>query len=210
VNNPPRRTPGLAAEIQLVLGYAFLTLRPNGKPPKLRLPNTEPTPVGDWDDQSLRHLIEEGRRQIDRAVNDVDRFRTRGQVVFTTALALLSLMVAGLGRVIDDGSLGHFLIWVTAICIGAVGAAAAFGAAFCRTDMRNVRLDQLHPDGPDLAKSARRNSIEWLAEGYLEASNWNNAAVAGLVTVVRDSVFLITWSALLYGGLVIELVLAAD
>jgi hypothetical protein len=196
----------LMVEVGLVLGYAMLALRPSGQPPRLPYATATTVSLDSWDDASLARVVEEGRREIDRVVTDVDRFRTRGQVVFTTALALMGIIVASLQRIINDGGLSHFVAWALSLAVGALGAAAAFGSAFGRTDLKQIRLDQLLPDPAVTASDgSERRSLRWLAEGYMEISPWNSASVSGLVTVVRDAVFLIAVSALLYGGTMIAL-----
>lgn len=83
--------------------------------------------IDDWSPEEQHLLIEEGRRQIDRQVDDLERVRTRAQVLLALALALVGTTGALLDSILTVDHPVLWTIWGLAVFFGAwaaIGAAA--------------------------------------------------------------------------------------
>ena len=113
--------------------------------PALENPNS-PGDMAGFDEESLRIVIEEGRRQVD---SQSERFRhatDRGQVVLTVALALLGFLAAQLDRVSKvhaDRLWVFWAVWGAAALVSLIGTAAAAAAVVVKADFLAVDTTQI-------------------------------------------------------------------
>lgn len=92
----------------------------------------KPGDLAGWSSDDRELLVEEGRRQLDRQGNEIERIRTRAQVLFAIAIALLGGAGGLAGKVDSVGSIVLWGVWGAAIVVGAwatLGAAAVVTVA---------------------------------------------------------------------------------
>src|SRR5216683_1643389 len=56
----------------------------------------KPDPLEKWEEQDLKLMIEEGRRQLDRQFSDLEHTRSRAQWVFTVGAAVAASLAGAL------------------------------------------------------------------------------------------------------------------
>ena len=147
--------------------------------PGARLPNFEVHPgtrgsLEGWEDDDLQLLIDEGRRQFDRQLGDLDRLRGRAQFLFTIGLALAGAIASQAG---SSNCLGATLPWVIGL---AASAFAVLGAAAIMTG----RADFEMIDSAALSRYDRPVRRP-LAEDYAEMLRTGEETVATRLSLFR-------------------------
>jgi hypothetical protein len=100
---------------------------PNAGAPAQVADRNKPGDVSGWGSDDLDALIEEGRRQLDRHHDDLERIRARSQILLALGLALVGTVAALDDRVSSSGSDVARILWAAALVTGAwsiLGAAA--------------------------------------------------------------------------------------
>jgi hypothetical protein len=77
---------------------------PNKAAPSLVADENEPGEMDGWDEDELRILIDEGRRQLDRQHEDLERIRGRSQVLLAFGLALEGSIASLQSQLVDRAS----------------------------------------------------------------------------------------------------------
>ena len=166
-------------------------LWPGKAVPVYEVHNIEPGDLHDWSDEDLTILVEEGRRQISRQSEDLERVRGRAQFLFITTLGLLSLLLAAVGDIASVDSPWAFLIWsfgVLTVAFSLLGAVAVVVANKEVGIIDTARLSRQHnPILPELAAA--------YARVVRKGENTN----ATQITVYRDAVLLVLVGATLSG-----------
>lgn len=134
-------------ELKLYFRFVLSLLSP-GNP--MRPPSTygdlKPSAIDDWSEDEVELLLVEGRRQLDSLAVGLEQIRSRGQYVFTIALALLVAVGAGGGRFVEN--LGLLFIWFTGatfILLAFLGAAATYAATGVVSAVDVVLLTSVKP-----------------------------------------------------------------
>lgn len=180
---------GRFAEARLYLIYCAALLHPGRTVPTF----TQTAPVSiDLDthtDDEFALLIEEGRRQLDRQMADLERIRNRAGALATVSLALTAAVVTKTADILDH----HWILialWAFACALALLAVAGAASvlsarAVFGYTDTK------LAAEGP---RPLRR----YLAEAYAESVTLGEETVRTFLTVFRDAVTLTVSSALIF------------
>ncbi|MGA5418012.1 hypothetical protein [Streptomyces pseudogriseolus] len=180
---------GRFAEARLYLVYCAALLHPGHTMPTFAEPEPYTRNVPPLSDEELGLLIEEGRRQIDRQMADLDRIRNRAGVLATVALALIAAVMGKLADVLEQ-HWSLIALWA-ASCAMAVfsvaGAASVLSAraVLGRTDTR-------------LAAQGTRPMRASLAEAYVGTVSIGEETVRTFLTVFRDAVTLVVAAALAF------------
>lgn len=190
---------GRFAEARLYLVYCVALLHPGHTMPTFAEPEPHTRNVPPLSDEELGLLTEEGRRQVDRQMADLDRIRNRAGALATVALALIAAVMGKFADVLDQ----HWVLialWA-ASCAMAVfsvaGAASVLSAraVLGRTDTR-------------LAAQGTRPMRASLAEAYVGTVSIGEETVRTFLTVFRDAVTLAVMAALAFfivlGGLALN------
>lgn len=157
------------------------------------LPNpNSPGDMSGFDEESLRLVIEEGRRQLD---SQAERFRhatDRAQVLLTVALALLGFLAAQIDHL--DGLHGyrHWLFWAAwglAVLLALTGTAAAAATVVVKADFDAVDTTQISAWTPPVLRQ--------LADDYAHVVRTGEVTVAARVTIFRQATRIIVWSAII-------------
>ncbi|MFE6699190.1 hypothetical protein [Streptomyces sp. NPDC057718] len=164
-------------------------LHPGHIMPTFAEPEPHTRNVPPLSDEELGLLMEEGRRQIDRQMADLDRIRNRAGALATVALALIAAAMGKLADVLDQNWV-LIALWA-ASCAMAVfsvaGAASVLSAraVLGRTDTR-------------LAAQGTRPLRASLAEAYVGTVSIGEETVRTYLTVFRDAVTLAVAAALAF------------
>lgn len=182
----------LRDESRIYAQHVLCLVLPGRRVPVLEVHPNEPDTIDDWDSDDFKLLIEEGRRQLDRQLRDLERIQNRSQFLFTTALGLLVLAVATAKQVANRGNVIVFCAWILAlglIVLSILGAAA----------LMTVRSD-LGMIDTALATSLPRPVDKALAAAHARAVRPGENTVATRLTVYRDAVYLLIVGAAFFAG----------
>lgn len=187
-------------EASVYLRHVLVLLWPGGDPGGFTVHPSGPGDVAGWSEDSLRLLVEEGRRQLDRQRSDFDSTQGRAQFLFTAAVALLAVFSSqvGLLRNVSGFLVASWAAGLLAILLGLLGAAA----------LMSTRGMFGMVDACLLSRETDPPVLQAVAQGYANAVPVGENTVATRVTVLRDAVFLTTVGGASQGALWVFLSLA--
>lgn len=180
---------GRFAEARLYLVYCVALLHPGHTMPTFAEPEPHTRDVPPLSDEELGLLMEEGRRQIDRQMADLDRIRNRAGALATVALALIAAVMGKLADVLDH-HWSLIALWATSCAMAVLSVAGAASilsarAVLGRTDTR-------------LAAQGTRPMRASLAEAYVGTVSIGEETIRTFLTVFRDAVTLAVAAALAF------------
>lgn len=143
----------------------------------------------DWSNEERRLLIDEGRRQLDRQRDDLERIRTRAQVLFAASLALGGVVASLYDAIRDASCTVVWVLWAVALLLAAWSAAGAAATAVVRADMEVIHVAVLSRREPPIESE--------LAADYAAAVRAGENAVAVRLTNLRWAVSYLLAAALL-------------
>jgi hypothetical protein len=184
----PGRLTNLKQEARIYLRHVLALFLPGIYVPVFEAYRIEPSPLDGWQDQDFNLLIDEGRRQLDVQREELERVRARGQFLFTTAGALLAVMLGFGRRVVRHESITLFLLWsfgALLVTLGLLGAASLMTARgeFGAIDTR-------------LLSATRPPVLEDLARAYPEQVGPGENTLATRIAVFRDAATLVVLGAI--------------
>jgi hypothetical protein len=128
---------------------------PNKKAPALVADQNEAGELSGWREEDLRLLVEEGRRQLDRQHDDLERIRGRAQVLLAFGLALEGAVASLQASVVSADIFSVWFCWVVAILAGGWSVLGAAATSVVRADMQMIHAAVLSrraaPILPELA-----------------------------------------------------------
>ena len=178
-------------EVAVYLAHVGALFRPGVRVRPFRV---HPGAVGSlegWSDDDFQLLVEEGRRQLDRQRTDLDRLQSRSQLLFTTAVALLALLVSESGVVHRHG-IGVVVLWYLGLVLIVVGLLGSAALMSVRSTFGMIDAALLSQQTPPVLRSVARAHAEGVAEG--------ENTVGTRLTVFRDEVMLVVVGAALQAG----------
>jgi len=128
----------LKSELWVYLRHVAALFWPNAKAPALDSDPTQPGDISTWSEPELDLLIEEGRRQIDRQHEDLERIRTRAQVLIAFGLALEASIASFYDRVTESPDCLVWFVWGLSIATGAWSILGAAATSVVRADMEMI------------------------------------------------------------------------
>jgi hypothetical protein len=177
-------------ESVVYLQHVLALFRPNRPVPSFDAYRQTPGDLKDWSDADFKVLIDEGRRQLDRQRQDLERLQGRSQFLFTTSLALLVVTMALLTGVLKEDNEFLTATWVLGtlmIGVSMFGAAALFVA---RAELAAIDAANLSWQEPPIAKT--------LAEAYSRMMVTGENTLATRLTVYRQAVLLLLLGAAIH------------
>ncbi|MEU8205858.1 hypothetical protein [Streptosporangium sp. NPDC049046] len=172
----------LPSEVTVYLRH-LSGLWPGRKVPVFALHRVEPGEMRDWDSVELTLLVEEGRRQLDRQLSDLEQIRGRAQFLFPTALALLLVVLASVQTITAAPTPWSFVVWcvsITSTMLGLLGSAAV---TVVRKEIGTIDSTRLSRQSPPI--------LPILALSYARTVRIGENTVATHITVFRDAVLLV-------------------
>jgi hypothetical protein len=163
---------------QIYFWHVLGLLAPGQEIPVYAAHQIKPTPIDSWEDDDLEKMVEEGRRQLDRQLGDLERIRGRAQWLFTVSAGI----TAALGGALTSAQLGGALlaVWVLALVVLLLGAGAAAGIMTVRADFATIDTAKL--------SQAERPLLKSLATNYSRMLGRGENTVATRLTVFRQAV----------------------
>ncbi|MFB7852343.1 hypothetical protein ACFC34_35745 [Streptomyces sp. NPDC056053] len=180
---------GRLAEARLYLVYCAALLHPGHTMPTFAEPAPHTRNVPPLNDEELGLLIEEGRRQIDRQMADLDRIRNRAGALATVALALIAAVMGKFANVLN-----HHWVLITLWAVSCVMAVFSVAGAASILSARAV----LGRTDTRLAAQGTRPMRASLAEAYVGTVSTGEETVRTFLTVFRDAVTLAVAAALAF------------
>jgi hypothetical protein len=189
---PVRAVAGSFAELRVYLWHCAAVFRPGMDVPGFALPAVFDGDLHRMTDDDLKLIVEEGRRQIDRQLGDLERIRSRGVTLVTVGLGAIALLSSGARRAFAAGT-WETAAWSAAgllVVLGLAGAIAVLTAkaVFGRTDA-------------SMAAALAPPVLRPLAVAYAQQVGYGEETVRTRLTVLRDAVLLLVLGALVYAGL---------
>jgi hypothetical protein len=139
--------------------------------PKHENPN-QPGDLSEFDDESLRLIVEEGRSQVDR---QSDRFRhatDRGQVLLTVDLALLGFLAALLHHLLQIGGQRETIavaVWVLSGILAIIGTAAAAAVVVVKASFGVIDATRVTTFPPPVLRCLASEYARTVRDGELTA-----------------------------------------
>jgi hypothetical protein len=180
---------GRFREARLYLIFAVSSFYPGVQVPTFRKPRQFKWPLsGDLTQDDLTLIVDEGRRQLDRQLADLEHIRNRAGALLTVCLAELAALSAGASRIFAHAL--PTIAWafsVVLVVLSVAGAVALLSsqATFGRVDTMGLAVS---------TSSVRRVA----ARAYARSVGQGEETIATRVTVFRDAVFLAVLGAILY------------
>jgi hypothetical protein len=147
----------------------------------------KPDPLEKWEEQDLKLMIEEGRRQLDRQFSDLEHTRSRAQWVFTVGAAVTASLAGALVKARPSGLI--LALWIVAVVILVYGVAGAAAVMVARADF--VRLDTA------LMSRWTPPILKELATSYSRMLGTGENTVAGRLTVLHEAVLYVVLGGIL-------------
>lgn len=171
--------------------YVLALFWPGISVPVFTVHAIKPGDLLDWEEEDLKFIVEEGRRQLDRQLTQLDRVQNRAQFLFTTALGLSVLLVATVRNAVRDHGVALLIgsyVGLILVVLGLLGAAALMStrAAYGGPETASMTLE-------------RPPVLPRLAEAYATRIGIGENTLATRVTVFRDAVFLVLLGAVIHG-----------
>lgn len=182
---------GRFAELRVYTIYCLSVFWPGMNVPVFHEPQEFDVDLVRVEDDELRLIIEEGRRQFDRQSLDLERIRTRGATLITVGLIEIAALSGGARGSWDSGWMvsSAWTIATAFVLFGLAGAIAVLTskAVFGRTDA-------------GLIARTGRNRFRELAMTYALHAEEGESTVAARLTVLRDAVLLLVSGGLVYAA----------
>ncbi|UQU66838.1 hypothetical protein COUCH_11450 [Couchioplanes caeruleus] len=180
---------GRYAEARVYGWYVLALLRPGVEVPTFGQPEPFTADIERFTPDDLKIIVEEGRRQTDRQLADLEKNRARAATLLTIGLAELAVLAASAGRVFPLG-VPVRVVWaisavLVVLTIGGAASLLTSRADFGRLETRHLAAGPM----PVLREAAL---------GYAHAVGLGEETVRTRITVLRDGVLLAVMAALLY------------
>jgi hypothetical protein len=162
------------------LAHVLALIRPGVEVPTFYAHQIQAQPLTGWADDELQLLIDEGRRQSDRQLADLEQIRGRAQWLFTVGVPIVTAIAATFAGFHKGDSGWWVVLWL--LSLFAAGY-AVFGAAAIMT----IRADFDVIDSAVLS-SYQPPVLDKLAGDYSAMLGAGENTVAPRLTVYRQSV----------------------
>jgi hypothetical protein len=138
-------------------------------------------PLDAWGEPDLERMIDEGQRQLDRQLSDLERIRGRAQWLFTVGATVTAALAGTLSA--KDPSGGLLVIWLVALALLFYGVAGAAAIMVVRADFGTIDTALLSQTTPPILRPLATSYSRMLATG--------ENTVATRLTVFRQAVLFV-------------------
>lgn len=142
-----------------------------------------------YSDDDLRFIVEEGRRQLDRQLSDLEHIRSRANALLTLCIAEIAVLSASAERTLGSGQVPT-LLWLVSATFAALAAAGAASVSTSRAVFGRI----------DTQGIARSNApiLRRAADTYPRLVDEGETTLNTRTTVLRDAVLLAVAAAVIY------------
>lgn len=177
------------AEARVYAYYVLAVFRPGIGVPTFGQPNDFADSLDGLTDDDHKIVIEEGRRQLDRQLADLEKNKSRAATMLTVGLVEIGVLAAGANRAFAYGPWTSIVWTVSALlALLALGGAVSLltsQAIFGRVDTRAIASSPIPLQ-------------QQVAIGYAQSVGLGEETIRTRITVLRDGVLLAVASAMLY------------
>lgn len=177
-------------DLRLTAAFILALLFGGSVEPALVNPN-QPGELDNRSDDSLRLIVEEGRRQVDAQTARFEHVQGRAQVVLTVSLVALGF-VAGVFTAIpsapDARQVVGWIVWSMGLVLVILSVATAAAIIAVRADFDSVDTTQVSAMDEPLLRA--------LAVDYSAAVRLGEITVAARVTLLRQATRFLAWGSL--------------
>jgi len=180
---------GISRETGVVRAFVSAILINGRVEPSLENPNT-PGTLDNFDDDSLKLLVEEGRIQIERQTERYRHATDRGQIVLTVDLAVLGFQAALLMHLLDTQGFKKvvvIVIWTMSVFLSLLATTTAAGVVAVGSTFDGIDTTQVSTMSPPILKE--------LAHDYSRAVRRGELVVDLRLTAFQRATVLTMWSA---------------
>ena len=118
--------------------HVLALIRPGAPVPTFRAHQIAAQPLTGWSDDELQLMVDEGRRQADRQLADLEQIRGRAQWLFTVGVPIVTATGAVLAA-IGDGESGWWKVaWVASLLLAGYGVVGAAAIMTIRADFNEI------------------------------------------------------------------------
>lgn len=149
--------------------------------PVLKAHQVSSQPIDAWSDDDLQHMVEEGRRQLDRQLSDLTQIRTRAQWLFTVGAAITVAVAGAFTRTNPAG--GILALWLLALALLVYGVAGAAAILTVRADFKTIDTAVLSASDSPILRA--------LAVSYSRMLGTGENTVATRLTVLWQAVLFV-------------------
>jgi hypothetical protein len=152
-------------------------------------------PIGDltnWSDAELTLVLDEGRRQLDRLFDEVEKVRVRSQFLFTSTVALLVVVLAGRHTMLATKNDVPLALWALAIAVVGLGMLGTASIIASRKDLRAI-------DAAKFTTTEERPLLRELVAAHARSVKESTNTVYTQITMFRDAVLVVMIGAIIYG-----------
>jgi hypothetical protein len=177
------------AEARVYAYYVLAVFRPGIGVPTFGQPEDFTDSLDGLTDDDHNIVVEEGRRQLDRQLADLEKNKSRAATMLTIGLAEVGVLAAGANRAFAYGPWTG-IVWIVSALLAllALGGAVSLltsQAVFGRVDTRAIASNPMPLQ-------------QQVAIGYAQSVGWGEETIRTRITVLRDGVLLAVASAMLY------------
>lgn len=184
---------GRFREFRAYLWYCLALFWPGANVPLFEKPPERDPDITGFTDEQLQVVLDEGRRQLDRQRQDLERVQTRSATAATIGLAEIALLSNGGATVIRAGGfwLIPWLIGVACVFLGVAGAVS----------LLTTRPTVAAPHVNDIATYVGRKPLYIAAYSYVRDVDTGDVTLSARVTILRDAALLLVLGGVLYAAI---------
>jgi hypothetical protein len=168
------------AEQALYARHVWALFRAGSGAPAHQADPNDAGDIAEWSDDQVKTLIDEGRRQLDRQNEDLERVRGRAQVALAIAIALGGAAGALRATVSSADRLLLWVLWIAGLLLVGWAILGAAATAVVRADMQIIHASVLSRYTGDIDRQ--------LAEDYAAIAMDGENQVATRLTNLRIAV----------------------
>jgi hypothetical protein len=178
----------------IYFAHVVALLTPGIETPQHESHKVEPKSLDDWSEQDRKLMIEEGRRQADRQLSDLNDVRGRAQWLFTVGIAATVAVGGAFGA--GNPTSARAALFIASLLVLGYGLAGAVAIMAGRADFRLIDTAVLSHKPPPIQ--------QYLADAHSRMLREGENTVATRITIFRQAVLWIIVGG--YMGLIAALV----
>lgn len=181
-------------QLRIYAHHVWALFRAGSGAPVHDADRNKPGEVSDWSDAHIKTLIDEGRRQLDRQNEDLERVRTRAQVTLVIGLALEGTTGSLRATVSSADNLLLSILWIVGLALIAWAILGAAATAVVRADMQMIHAAALSRYTGDIDRQLAADYAAIAADGEKQvAGRLTNLRLAVAFLLAGAAVTLVVW-----------------
>lgn len=174
--------------------HVWAMFRPGRRAPVHEADLNEAGDVKDWSDAHVKTLIDEGRRQLDRQHEDLERVRSQAQVTLLIALALEGTAGSLRATVSSASEMPLWIFWGIGLLLIAWAILGIAATAVVRADMQMIHAAVLSRYTGDIDRKLAAEYAAIAADGEKQvATRLTNLRLAVASLLAGAAVTLVVW-----------------